>query len=97
VARFVAERVRFASASEAGAAFLQRLVGLFAASPHANAILADGPIQAPEFRWLLGDTRAAAIPLILETPQQHYGIADDDPSPDPYDMAMVKLLSSMVS
>src|SRR4029077_17572201 len=45
VARFVAERVRFASASEAGAAFLQRLVGLFAASPHANAILADGPIQ----------------------------------------------------
>jgi len=33
----------------------------------------------------------------LETPQQHYYSADDDPSPDPYDLAMMKLLRSMVS
>jgi hypothetical protein len=33
----------------------------------------------------------------LETPQQHYDILDDDPSPDPFDLAMMKLLSSMVS
>ena len=34
----------------------------------------------------------APIPLILETPQQDYDIAEDDPSPDPYDLAMMQLL-----
>ena len=32
------------------------------------------------------------MPLILETPQQNYEIAEDDPSPDPYDVRMVELL-----
>jgi hypothetical protein len=30
----------------------------------------------------------------LETPQQNYTIADDDDSPDPYDVRMVELLES---
>jgi hypothetical protein len=34
--------------------------------------------------------------LILETPEQNYDIADEDPSADPYDVAMMELLSSML-
>lgn len=55
VGRFVAERVRFTTAAEAGAAFLARLRGLFAASAAARTVLTDGPAEAPEFRWLLQD------------------------------------------
>jgi len=32
------------------------------------------------------------VPLILETPQQNFEIGDDDPTPDPYDVRMMKLL-----
>jgi endonuclease IV len=46
------------------------------------------------FKWLLQDRRSKNVPLILETPQKDYEIADDDPSPDPYDVAMMKLLTS---
>jgi hypothetical protein len=35
------------------------------------------------------------IPLILETPEQKYDIADDDPSADPYDLAMIELLGAL--
>jgi endonuclease IV len=44
---------------------------------------------------LLSDERTDGIPLILETPQKHYDIADDDPSADPYDLAMMALLESL--
>jgi deoxyribonuclease-4 len=37
------------------------------------------------------------VPLILETPQQNYEIADDDLTPDPYDVRMIELLRSMLS
>jgi deoxyribonuclease-4 len=38
------------------------------------------------------DRRSSGIPLILETPQKNYEIADDDDSPDPYDVKMMNLL-----
>jgi endonuclease IV len=38
------------------------------------------------------DPRSSGIPLILETPQQNYDVPDDDDSPDPYDVKMMKLL-----
>ena len=38
------------------------------------------------------DRRSDNVPLILETPQQNYEIADADDSPDPYDLKMMKLL-----
>lgn len=60
-----------------------------------HVLIGEGKIGKEPFRWLLRDKRTFGIPLILETPQQHYDIADDDPSPDPYDVAMMKLLSSM--
>jgi deoxyribonuclease-4 len=42
----------------------------------------------------MNDPRTNGVPLILETPQQNYEIADDDDSPDPYDVRMMKLLLS---
>src|SRR6185503_12238747 len=71
--------------------------GALGSNKDRHVLIGDGRIGSEAFRWLLGDTRAAAIPLILETPQQHYDIADDDPSPDPYDLTMMELLKSMVS
>jgi deoxyribonuclease-4 len=71
--------------------------GALGSNKDRHMLLGEGRIGREAFRWLLGDTRAAAIPLILETPQEDYDIADDDPSPDPYDLAMMKLLSSMMS
>ena len=68
--------------------------GALGSNKDRHMLIGEGRIGMEAFRWLLRDKRAADIPLILETPQQHYDIADDDPSPDPYDLAMMKLLSS---
>ena len=57
-----------------------------------HVLIGEGRIGREPFRWLLEDRRSAGIPLILETPQQNYTIADDDDSPDPYDVRMVELL-----
>lgn len=59
-----------------------------------HMLIGDGLIGAEPFRWLMRDPRSAGIPLILETPQQNYEIAEDDDSPDPYDVRMVELLRS---
>jgi deoxyribonuclease-4 len=59
-----------------------------------HVLIGDGHIGREPFGWLLQDERARDIPLILETPQKNYDIPDDDPSPDPYDIAMMKLLTS---
>ena len=61
-----------------------------------HVLIGDGRIGREPFGWLLRERRARGIPLILETPQQNYDIADDDPSADPFDLAMMKLLGSMV-
>jgi deoxyribonuclease-4 len=62
-----------------------------------HLLLGEGRIGAEPFRWLLADRRSAGVPLILETPQQHYDIGDDDPSPDPYDVRMMALLDSFLT
>ncbi len=59
-----------------------------------HVLIGDGLIGVEPFRWLLDDSRSKDVPLILETPQQNYDIADDDPSPDPYDVRMMELLLS---
>jgi deoxyribonuclease-4 len=61
-----------------------------------HVLIGEGRVGSEAFGWLLQDQRAEDIPLILETPQQNYDIADDDPSPDLYDLAMMKLLGSMM-
>ncbi len=60
-----------------------------------HVLIGEGEIGVEPFGWLLADDRSAGIPLVLETPQQNYDIADDDDSPDPYDVRMMKLLSSL--
>ena len=60
-----------------------------------HELIGKGTIGVEPFRWLLADRRAAKVPLILETPQQNYDIADDDPTPDPWDVAMLELLREM--
>lgn len=57
-----------------------------------HVLIGDGLIGKQPFEWLMQDSRSSGIPLILETPQQNYDVADDDDSPDPYDVRMMKLL-----
>ncbi|HEX2092905.1 MAG TPA: deoxyribonuclease IV [Longimicrobiaceae bacterium] len=62
-----------------------------------HTLIGEGEIGAEAFRWLLRDPRSEGIPLILETPQERPDIADDDPSADPHDARMVRLLRSFVT
>jgi deoxyribonuclease-4 len=57
-----------------------------------HVLIGEGHIGKPPFEWLMHDRRSSDIPLILETPQLNYEIADDDDSPDPYDVKMMKML-----
>ena len=59
-----------------------------------HVLIGDGHIGKAPFEWLMKDRRSSNIPLILETPQENYEIADDDPSPDPYDVKMFKMLEA---
>ncbi len=67
--------------------------GALGSNKDRHVLIGDGKIGRQPFEWLLSDRRTEEIPLILETPQKHYDIADEDPSPDPYDLAMIQLLS----
>jgi deoxyribonuclease-4 len=60
-----------------------------------HVLIGDGYIGKEPFAWLMQDHRSREIPLILETPQLNYEIADDDDSPDPYDVKMMDLLGEM--
>lgn len=59
-----------------------------------HVLIGDGLIGVEPFKWLLADKRSKDVPVVLETPQKHYDIADDDPTPDPYDVKMMELLLS---
>lgn len=59
-----------------------------------HVLVGDGLIGVEPFKRLLADRRSVGIPLILETPQLNYEIADDDATPDPYDLQMMALLAS---
>ncbi|MBA3258628.1 MAG: deoxyribonuclease IV [Gemmatimonadales bacterium] len=68
--------------------------GTLGSNKDRHMLIGEGKIGAEPFRWLLQDRRSAGIPLILETPQENYQPSETDPSPDPYDVRMVKLLRS---
>jgi deoxyribonuclease-4 len=87
---------QFESAAGAPPAFfhLNDSEGALGSNRDRHVLIGEGKIGGEPFRWLIGDRRSAGIPLILETPQQNYTIADDDDSPDPYDVRMVELLES---
>jgi deoxyribonuclease IV len=60
-----------------------------------HVLIGDGHIGKEPFGWLMQDRRSQDIPLILETPQLNYEIADDDDAPDPYDVKMMDLLEQL--
>jgi deoxyribonuclease-4 len=70
--------------------------GALGSNKDRHVLIGEGKIGQTPFGWLLGDPRSEGVPLILETPQQNYDIADDDPSADPYDIAMLRQLASLV-
>ena len=57
----------------------------------------EGLIGAEAFGWLLQDRRAQHVPLILETPQERPNVADDDDTPDAWDVASIALLRSLAN
>jgi deoxyribonuclease-4 len=71
--------------------------GALGSNKDRHVLIGEGRIGADPFRWLLQDERSVGIPLILETPQQNYEPAENDASPDPYDVRMVKLLRSFAA
>jgi deoxyribonuclease-4 len=62
-----------------------------------HALVGEGLIGADAFSWLLHDRRAQGVPLILETPQEHAEIADDDDTPDPWDVRSIALLRTLAT
>jgi deoxyribonuclease-4 len=66
--------------------------GALASNRDRHVLIGDGMIGAEAFGWLLADPRSRGVPLILETPQLNYDIAEDDDTPDPYDVQMMELL-----
>jgi deoxyribonuclease IV len=69
--------------------------GGLASNRDRHVLIGAGQIGVEPFRWLLADKRSRGVPLILETPQQNMDIPGEDPSPDPYDMQMMELLTSL--
>ncbi len=69
--------------------------GALGSNKDRHVLIGDGKIGVEPFRWLLSDQRAKGVPLILETPQQHYDIGEDDDTPDPYDVRMMELLRTL--
>ena len=57
--------------------------GALGSNKDRHVLIGEGKIGREPFRWLLQDPRTRDIPLILETPEKNYDIADDDPWPTP--------------
>ena len=66
--------------------------GALGSNKDRHVLIGEGQIGVEPFRQLLEDPRSDEIPLVLETPQINVDVADDDPSPDPYDLRMHELL-----
>jgi deoxyribonuclease-4 len=71
--------------------------GAMGSNKDRHMLIGDGLIGVEPFRHLIADKRSQGIPLILETPQLNYEPADDDETPDPYDVQMMVLLESLVA
>ncbi len=62
-----------------------------------HALIGEGLIGADAFSWLLHDRRAQGVPLILETPQELADIAEDDDTPDPWDVRSLAVLRALAA
>lgn len=61
-----------------------------------HRVIGEGLIGADPFGWLLQDKRARGIPCILETPQAVETVAEDDDTPDAWDVDSITRLRAMV-
>ena len=66
--------------------------GALGSNKDRHMLIGEGAIGEAPFHWLMADQRSNGVPLILETPQLNYDIADEDASADPFDLRMMKLL-----
>jgi deoxyribonuclease-4 len=69
--------------------------GALASNRDRHARIGEGKIGAAAFGWLLHDPRSKNVPIIMETPQENPDIADDDDSPDPWDVRSLELLQTL--
>jgi deoxyribonuclease-4 len=60
-----------------------------------HTLIGKGKIGVEPFRWLLGDKRTRGVPLVLETPEINNEVANDDPTPDPWDIEMIALVKEL--
>ena len=60
-----------------------------------HMVVGEGEIGLEAFGWLVRDRRAKGVPLILETPQQHPDVAEDDTTPDPWDVRSIEHLREL--
>jgi deoxyribonuclease-4 len=93
--RGVLDAFEEATGEQPGFFHLNDSEGALGSNKDRHKLLDDGAIGAEAFGWLLADPRSRGVPLILETPQLNYEIAEDDDSPDPYDVQMMELLSRL--
>ena len=70
--------------------------GALASNKDRHALIGNGNIGAAAFGWLLHDKRTQSVPIIMETPQENSAIADDDDSPDPFDVRSMELLRALL-
>lgn len=69
--------------------------GAMGSNKDRHRLVGEGLIGAQPFGWLLQDRRAKKVPLILETPQQAEDLADDDDTPDAWDVQSIARLKEL--
>jgi deoxyribonuclease-4 len=69
--------------------------GALGSNKDRHMLIGEGRIGVAPFEWLLHDRRSAGVPLILETPQARPEVAEDDPTPDPWDVRMIALVREL--
>ena len=85
-----------AAGSAPGFFHLNDSEGALGSNRDRHMLLGDGAIGTEPFGWLLQDRRSRGVPLIFETPQLNMEPADDDDTPDPYDLQMMALVESLI-
>ncbi len=69
--------------------------GALGSNKDRHARIGQGKIGAEAFGWLLQDARARGIPCLLETPQAVSEVAEDDDTPDAWDVEDIARLREL--
>lgn len=62
-----------------------------------HVLMGDGEIGAAPFGWILADRRSRDVPVVFETPQLVMEPAEDDDTPDPYDLQMMAMAEGLIA